>query len=100
MAERTGSPNPCPVSHSSRPTTLSHDAKGGKVTKNKEDNKESQMPIASEATGSSKGTVLRDEEARLMNAYWHAANYLCLGMLYLRDNPLLRQPLGSSQSSD
>jgi xylulose-5-phosphate/fructose-6-phosphate phosphoketolase len=93
MAERTGSPKSCPVSHSSRPTTLSHDAKGGKMTKNEEGYKESQMPIASEATGSSKGMVLRDEEARLMNAYWHAANYLCLGMLYLRDNPLLREPL-------
>ena len=51
------------------------------------------MPIPSEVIGSSKGTVLRDEEARLMNAYWRAANYLCLGMLYLRDNPLLREPL-------
>jgi xylulose-5-phosphate/fructose-6-phosphate phosphoketolase len=37
--------------------------------------------------------VLSEEEARGMNAYWRAANYLCLGMLYLRDNPLLREPL-------
>jgi xylulose-5-phosphate/fructose-6-phosphate phosphoketolase len=36
---------------------------------------------------------LRDDELRLLNAYWHAANYLCVGMLYLRDNPLLREPL-------
>ena len=28
-----------------------------------------------------------------MNAYWSAANYLSVGQLYLRDNPLLRQPL-------
>jgi xylulose-5-phosphate/fructose-6-phosphate phosphoketolase len=28
-----------------------------------------------------------------INAYWRAANYLCLGMLYLQDNPLLREPL-------
>lgn len=93
MAEKTGSPNSYPVSHSSRPTILSHDAKGGKVTKSEEGNKESQMPFFSEEIGSSKGTVLRDEVARLMNAYWRAANYLCLGMLYLRDNPLLREPL-------
>jgi xylulose-5-phosphate/fructose-6-phosphate phosphoketolase len=63
------------------------------VTKNEEGNKESQMPISSEVKGSSKGMVLRDEEARLMNSYWQAANYLCLGMLYLRDNPLLLEPL-------
>ena len=28
-----------------------------------------------------------------MNAYWQAANYLSVGQLYLRDNPLLRKPL-------
>ena len=28
-----------------------------------------------------------------MNAYWRAANYLCVGQIYLRDNPLLRRPL-------
>ena len=28
-----------------------------------------------------------------MNAYWRAANYLSVGQLYLRDNPLLRTPL-------
>ena len=28
-----------------------------------------------------------------MNAYWRAANYLSVGQLYLRDNPLLREPL-------
>ena len=27
------------------------------------------------------------------DAYWRACNYLCAGMLYLRDNPLLREPL-------
>jgi xylulose-5-phosphate/fructose-6-phosphate phosphoketolase len=35
-------------------------------------------------------------DARLlerMNAYWRAANYLCVGQIYLRDNPLLRRPL-------
>ncbi len=28
-----------------------------------------------------------------MNAYWRAANYLSVGQLYLRDNPLLKNPL-------
>jgi xylulose-5-phosphate/fructose-6-phosphate phosphoketolase len=28
-----------------------------------------------------------------MDAYWRAANYLSVGQIYLRDNPLLRQPL-------
>ncbi len=37
--------------------------------------------------------VLTPEELRTMDAYWRACNYLCAGMIYLRDNPLLRQPL-------
>ena len=28
-----------------------------------------------------------------MDAYWRASLYLCLGMLYLKENPLLREPL-------
>ncbi len=28
-----------------------------------------------------------------MNAYWRAANYLSVGQIYLRDNPLLEKPL-------
>jgi xylulose-5-phosphate/fructose-6-phosphate phosphoketolase len=28
-----------------------------------------------------------------INAYWRAANYLSVGQIYLRDNPLLRSPL-------
>ena len=37
--------------------------------------------------------VLSADELRKMNAYWRACNYLCAGMIYLRDNPLLRKPL-------
>jgi xylulose-5-phosphate/fructose-6-phosphate phosphoketolase len=33
------------------------------------------------------------DEVRKMNAYWNACNYLCVGMLYLRENPLLKEPL-------
>ena len=36
---------------------------------------------------------LTPDELRRMDAYWRACNYLCAGMLYLRDNPLLREPL-------
>ncbi len=31
--------------------------------------------------------------AAAMDAYWRAANYLSVGQIYLRDNPLLRRPL-------
>jgi xylulose-5-phosphate/fructose-6-phosphate phosphoketolase len=36
---------------------------------------------------------LSDEELRRIHAYWRACNYLAVGMIYLRDNPLLREPL-------
>lgn len=36
---------------------------------------------------------LSDEQVRLLNAYWRAANYLSVGQIYLYDNPLLREPL-------
>lgn len=29
----------------------------------------------------------------LLNKYWQASNYLSAAQIYLRDNPLLRQPL-------
>jgi len=33
------------------------------------------------------------EEFQLLDAYWRACNYLSVGMIYLKDNPLLREPL-------
>ena len=36
---------------------------------------------------------LLEHEARLMHAWWRAANYLSVGQVYLLDNPLLRAPL-------
>src|SRR5215510_12000927 len=39
------------------------------------------------------GTPLSAEELEKIDAYWRASLYLCLGMLYLKDNPLLREPL-------
>ncbi len=32
-------------------------------------------------------------ELDLLDAYWRAANYLTVGQIYLRENPLLREPL-------
>ena len=42
---------------------------------------------------SATGTLLGGDELRLTDAYWRACNYLSVGMLYLRDNPLLLEPL-------
>src|SRR5436190_2441730 len=39
------------------------------------------------------GKPLGAEELRKIHAYWRACNYLSLGMIYLQDNPLLREPL-------
>jgi xylulose-5-phosphate/fructose-6-phosphate phosphoketolase len=33
------------------------------------------------------------QELNLMHAYWRACNYLAVGMIYLKDNPLLARPL-------
>ena len=39
------------------------------------------------------GTQLSDEEVRALDGWWRASNYLAAGMIYLQDNPLLREPL-------
>ena len=36
---------------------------------------------------------LSSEQLRLIDAYWRAANYLSVGQMYLRENPLLWEPL-------
>jgi xylulose-5-phosphate/fructose-6-phosphate phosphoketolase len=38
-------------------------------------------------------STLSSEELRKIDAYWRACNYLCAGMIYLHDNPLLKEPL-------
>jgi xylulose-5-phosphate/fructose-6-phosphate phosphoketolase len=40
---------------------------------------------------------LSAEELRKIDAYWRASLYLCAGMIYLRENPLLRKPLELGQ---
>jgi xylulose-5-phosphate/fructose-6-phosphate phosphoketolase len=37
--------------------------------------------------------TLTPEILNKMDAYWRAANYLSVGQIYLRDNPLLKRPL-------
>ncbi len=36
---------------------------------------------------------LSNELLHKINAYWRAANYLSVGQIYLRDNPLMKEPL-------
>lgn len=36
---------------------------------------------------------LSEDELHKIDAYWRACNYLAVGMIYLRDNPLLHEPL-------
>jgi xylulose-5-phosphate/fructose-6-phosphate phosphoketolase len=40
-----------------------------------------------------RGAPLSQKQLDLMNEYWLACNYLSVGMIYLRDNPLLKRPL-------
>src|SRR5262252_5930514 len=37
--------------------------------------------------------AVTQDELRKMHQYWRACNYLAVGMIYLRANPLLREPL-------
>jgi xylulose-5-phosphate/fructose-6-phosphate phosphoketolase len=39
------------------------------------------------------GAAPSDEDLRLMDAWWRAANYLSVGQIYLLDNPLLERAL-------
>jgi len=49
------------------------------------------------AEGTARSTVagapLGADELHKIDAYWRACNYLALGMIYLKSNPLLREPL-------
>jgi xylulose-5-phosphate/fructose-6-phosphate phosphoketolase len=45
------------------------------------------------ARASVSGSPLSAGELRKTHAYWRACNYLALGMIYLQDNALLKEPL-------
>jgi xylulose-5-phosphate/fructose-6-phosphate phosphoketolase len=42
---------------------------------------------------STKEKTLSAEQSKNIHAYWRAANYISVGQLYLRHNPLLKEPL-------
>ena len=43
------------------------------------------------------GRPLSSEELHKIHAYWQACNYLAVGMIYLKENPLLKKPLKPEQ---
>jgi xylulose-5-phosphate/fructose-6-phosphate phosphoketolase len=53
----------------------------------------SSLSAYGKARSTIQGTPLNNEELRKTHAYWRACNYLSLGMIYLQDNPLLRESL-------
>jgi xylulose-5-phosphate/fructose-6-phosphate phosphoketolase len=58
---------------------------------------ENQFPQDLSAYGKARSTIqgapLSADELQKADAFWRACNYLILGMLYLQENPLLREPL-------
>jgi xylulose-5-phosphate/fructose-6-phosphate phosphoketolase len=44
-------------------------------------------------TAASEQAAPGSDELRLIDTWWRACNYLSVGMIYLMDNPLLREPL-------
>src|ERR1700741_4991113 len=59
----------------------------------KEINADGAISAYGTARSTVKGTPLSPDELDKIDAYWRASLYLCMGMLYLKDNPLLREPL-------
>jgi xylulose-5-phosphate/fructose-6-phosphate phosphoketolase len=51
------------------------------------------MVSAAHPSGPIASTADPDQELTLLDAWWRAANYLAVGMIYLSDNPLLAEPL-------
>src|SRR5215207_6254275 len=50
-------------------------------------------PAVDTAAAPAASAPLAADELRALDAYWRAANYLSVGQIYLRGNPLLREPL-------
>ncbi len=53
----------------------------------------SSLSAYGKARSTVQGTTLSADALRKIDAYWRACNYLALGMIYLQDNPLLKEPL-------
>jgi xylulose-5-phosphate/fructose-6-phosphate phosphoketolase len=54
---------------------------------------DSDLSAYGEARSTVSGAPLSAEDLRRTHAYWRACNYLSLGMIYLVENPLLKEPL-------
>src|SRR5262245_518574 len=50
-------------------------------------------PRAADRGDIATGDRLSSDELQKIDAYWRACTYLAAGMIYLRGNPLLREPL-------
>jgi xylulose-5-phosphate/fructose-6-phosphate phosphoketolase len=37
------------------------------------------------------GAPLKGEDPQILQRFWRASNYLAVGMIYLQDNPLLKE---------
>ncbi len=61
---------------------------------------EAQLSEFGPARATVHGAPLAPEELAQIDAFWRASNYLALGMIYLRDNPLLREPLRPEHVKD
>ena len=53
----------------------------------------SDLSAYGQARSTVSGSPLSAEDLRRTHAYWRACNYLALGMIYLVENPLLKEPL-------
>ncbi|VEP18202.1 putative phosphoketolase 1 [Hyella patelloides LEGE 07179] len=53
--------------------------------------------VATPSRDSTSRQALTSEEVKKIDAYWRACNYLAVGMIYLRDNPLLKEPIKPEQ---
>ncbi len=50
-------------------------------------------PAGQAVDRTSQAVLITEQELLRLDAWWRAANYLAVGMIYLRANPLLREPL-------
>jgi len=51
------------------------------------------MTISNKSAVATSVSPLSADELKSINAYWQACAYLAVGMIYLLDNPLLKEPL-------
>src|SRR5262249_39681828 len=94
--QRRGARRPAPVpARASR--SAAHRAGGAPAARGREDRGKGAGAVPRTARRvcepSGMSATLTDADVAGLDAYWRAANYLAVGQIYLRDNPLLREPL-------